>query len=80
MLLLEIAKFATQAGIGKPTTKDIVTAAVLVVKLTRETFPAGTPGPATPAPLQRLLRPLQRWLWRHLHAKNSKQSFATITL
>jgi len=50
MLLLEMAKFISEAGLGEPTGDDIKAAAPLLVQYLKKAFPAGGSGaPAAPA-------------------------------
>lgn len=50
MLMLEIAKFMSDAGIAKPTPEDIKAAGQLLLQMIPKAFPKGGPAaPATPA-------------------------------
>jgi|GEM_PF-4943116 len=49
MLMLEVAKFMSEAGFGEPTGADIKAAAPLLVQYLKKAFPAAGGAPAAPA-------------------------------
>lgn len=52
MLIMEVAKFIKEAGLGEPTGKDIAEAGPILEKLLLKAFPAkgAAPAPAAPQP------------------------------